>query len=80
MALRTRWRALGIGALALAGLLTLGAVRWSAVRASREFALRTAGTTAAYLSVVTPAARDTPVEYDLPRLLIAVLALQSLPG
>ncbi|MBI1967796.1 MAG: sugar ABC transporter permease [Gemmatimonadetes bacterium] len=65
-----------------AGVLTLAAARWAVGREQRVFALRTAATTAAYLSIVTPPARGggTPGEYDLPRLLVAVRALEALSG
>jgi len=75
---RRRVAALAGAVLAVAATL---AAEWQAAGAARrELALRTATTTAAYLSLVTPVARDTPPSLDARKLLIAVRALEALPG
>lgn len=65
-----------VGAAALLPLLASG---WAAVRAERALAARLAGTTAAYLALVTPAAPGS-ADYDLSHLLVQAGALARLPG
>jgi multiple sugar transport system permease protein len=74
---RSRWRALGFAGVVLAALATLGAARWASARYERGLAQRAAATTAAYLSLVTPAAKSG-AGYELPRLLIESYAVGEL--
>ena len=53
---RSGWRALAFGGVVLTALLTLAAARWATARYEGALAERAAATTAAYLSLVTPAA------------------------
>ena len=71
-----RWAGWVVGAVALLPLLASG---WAAVRAERALAARLAGTTAAYLALVTPAAPGS-ADYDLSHLLVQAGALARLPG
>jgi multiple sugar transport system permease protein len=66
--------AAGVGAAA-----TLAVARWGEERYERTGALRIAGTTAAYLVLVTPAGRDSS-DFDLGKLLVQARALTTLPG
>jgi len=66
--------AAGVGAAA-----TLAVARWGEARYERTGALRIAGTTAAYLVLVTPAGRDSS-DFDLGKLLVQARALTTLPG
>ncbi len=75
-----RRRVAALAGAVLAVAATLGAEWWAARQVRRHLSLRTATTTAAYLSLVTPAARDTPPSLDPRKLLIAVRALEALPG
>ena len=61
-----------------AGVLVVA--RWEERRFDRTAAVRIAGGTAAYLAVVTPAARGDPGEYNLAQLLVQARALTTLPG
>jgi len=73
-----RW---GVAVEAVAGtaLLPLLASGWAGARAERALAARIAGTTAAYIALVTPAASGS-ADYDLPHLLVEAGALARLPG
>jgi multiple sugar transport system permease protein len=74
-----RWRAAACVALAAGAVLPPVAV-WSArARYQRVLAGRDATAAAAYLALVTPAARGGG-GYDLPQLLIRARALEGLPG
>lgn len=74
-----RWQFLAALALTLAILPSIGVVRRGRSRAVRTLAERDAVAVAAYLALVTPAARGG-ADYDLPQLLIRVHALDGLPG
>jgi len=74
---RSRWRALASGGVALTALLTLAAARWATACYESALAERAAATTAAYLSLVTPAAKGG-AGYELPRLLIESHAVGEL--
>ena len=66
-------------ALATGAVSPLVAVHWARVRAARTLATHDATAVAAYLPLVTPAARGG-ADYDLPQLLIRAHALDELPG
>ena len=68
-----------VGAVAGTALLPLLASGWAGARAERALAARIAGTTAAYIALVTPAASGS-ADYDLPHLLVEAGALARLPG
>ncbi|HYT04108.1 MAG TPA: sugar ABC transporter permease [Gemmatimonadales bacterium] len=74
-----RWRAGALAAVGVSALLCFGITRWVRDRYERALAARSAASTAAYLALVTPAARSG-VGYDLPQLLIRSRALEHLPG
>src|SRR5438046_850325 len=74
---RAGWRALAFGGVVLTALLTLAAARWATARYEGALAERAAATTAAYLSLVTPAAKGG-AGYELPRLLIESHAVGEL--
>ena len=74
---RSGWRALAFGGVVLTALLTLAAARWATARYEGALAERAAATTAAYLSLVTPAAKGG-AGYELPRLLIESHAVGEL--
>jgi len=73
-----RW-GVAVGAVAGTALLPLLASGWAGARAERALAARIAGTTAAYIALVTPAASGS-ADYDLPHLLVEAGALARLPG
>ena len=73
-----RW-GVAVGAVAGTALLPLLASAWAGARAERALAARLAGTTAAYIALVTPAASGS-ADYDLPHLLVEAGALARLPG
>ena len=73
-----RW-GVAVGAVAGTALLPLLASGWAGARAERALAARLAGTTAAYIALVTPAASGS-ADYDLPHLLVEAGALARLPG
>ena len=73
-----RW-GVAVGAVAGTALLPLLASAWAGARAERALAARIAGTTAAYIALVTPAASGS-ADYDLPHLLVEAGALARLPG
>ncbi|HEV8264225.1 MAG TPA: sugar ABC transporter permease [Gemmatimonadales bacterium] len=75
-----RWTIAATVAAVLSALLPLVAARWAEGRFERARALRTAATTAAYLNLVTPAARRDSTAYDLSLLLVQARALTTLPG
>ena len=75
----SRWHAGAVAGAGLAAALTLGAAHWGAGRYERDFALRTAATTAAYLGLVAPPG-PRGSDYDLQQLLIQARALEALPG
>ena len=70
---------LAVWAVAGTAMLPLLASGWAGARAERAVAARIAGTTAAYLALVTPAASGS-ADYDLPHLLVEAGALARLPG
>lgn len=70
---------MAVGAVAGTALLPLLASGWAGARAERALAARIAGTTAAYIALVTPAASGS-ADYDLPHLLVEAGALARLPG
>jgi ABC-type sugar transport system permease subunit len=74
-----RWRVATLACVAAGALFPLGAARWAGARYERVRALRSAGTTAAYLALVTPAGRGSS-DYDLAQLLIQARALATLTG
>ena len=74
-----RWRSGALAAVLGSALLCVGLTRWARERYARGLAARSAASTAAYLALVTPAAR-TGRGYDLPQLLIWSRALVALPG
>jgi len=73
-----RW-GVAVGAVAGTALLPLLVSGWAGARAERALAARIAGTTAAYIGLVTPAASGS-ADYDLPHLLVEAGALARLPG
>ena len=73
-----RW-GVAVGAVAGTALLPLLVSGWAGARAERALAARIAGTTAAYIALVTPAASGS-ADYDLPHLLVEAGALARLPG
>ena len=75
----TRWRIGLVVVVAVTALLPVGITRWARHRGARELATRSAVSTAAYLALVTPAAR-TGAGYDLAQLLIRARALEQLSG
>lgn len=80
-----RWRAAAFAALAAGAVLPPIAVRSARARYQRVLAERDATAAAAYLALVTPAARSGARDgggsgYDLPQLLIRARALEGLPG
>lgn len=75
----TRPRLAATIALATGVVSPLVAVHWARVRAARTLATHDAAAVAAYLPLVTPAARGS-ADYDLPQLLIRAHALDELPG
>src|SRR6266852_6243061 len=80
-----RWRAVAFVALAVGAVLPPIAVRGARARYQRVLAERDATAAAAYLALVTPAARSGPrggggSGYDLLQLLIRARALEGLPG
>ena len=74
-----RWRAVAGAVVLLTALATLAAARRAAGRYTRATAERLAATTAAYVSLVSPALRGSS-DYSLPRLLIQAHALRLLAG
>jgi len=79
-----RWRAVAFVALAVGAVLPPIAVRGARARYQRVLAERDATAAAAYLALVTPAARSGPrggggSGYDLLQLLIRARALEGLP-
>ncbi len=72
-----RWRFAAVALALGSALAAVGAARWAAVRFARAGAERLAGTTAAYLSIVTPPARGGR-DYNLSRLFIQARALARL--
>jgi len=68
-----------VGIVAGTALLPLLVSGWAGARAERALAARIAGTTAAYVALVTPAASGSK-DYDLPHLLVEAGALARLPG
>ncbi|PYP62822.1 MAG: hypothetical protein DMD37_08555, partial [Gemmatimonadetes bacterium] len=70
---------MAVGAVAGTALLPLLVSGWAGARAERALAARIAGTTAAYIALVTPAASGS-ADYDLPHLLVEAGALARLPG
>ena len=79
MILLGRWRIVATLALAAAVAAPLGVVRWARAVSARTLAERDAAAVAAYVQVVTPAARGS-ADYDLGQLLIRARALDRLPG
>ena len=75
----TRRRLAAMIALVAGAVSPLVAVHWARVRAARTIATHDATAVAAYLPLVTPAARGS-ADYDLPQLLIRAHALDELPG
>ena len=77
----TRWRLAALVAVSVTALLPIGVTRWARGRYARALAARSAVSTAAYLALVTRAARGAGATgYDLPQLLIWSRALAELPG
>jgi len=76
----SRWRVAAGAAVVLSVALVLAAARDAGLRYGRAFAERAAWTTAAYLTVVTPARPRDPGAYDLAGLLVQGRALATLPG
>jgi ABC-type sugar transport system permease subunit len=74
-----RWRLVAGGAVLLTGLASVAAARWAARGYAREGAERLAATTAAYFTLVTPAAPGSS-DYDLGQLFIQAHALARVPG
>lgn len=73
------WR-IGLGVVvAVTALLPVAITRWARARDARALAARSAASTAAYLALVTPAARSGP-GYNLSQLLIRSRALDQLSG
>jgi hypothetical protein len=64
----------------VAAVAVLAVARWGEGRYARAGAVRIAGSTAAYLAVVTPPARADSGDYDLVQLLVQARALTTLPG
>jgi len=75
----TRWRIGLVVVVAVTALSAVSLTRWARRREARELATRSAASTAAYLALVTPAAR-TGAGYDLAQLLIRARALEQLSG
>ena len=74
-----RWRVVAGAVVLLTALAVLVATRWAAARYARASAERLATTTAAYVSLVSPAAHGSS-DYDLPHLLVQARALHLLAG
>ncbi len=75
----TRWRVGLVVVVAVTALLPVGITRRARSRDARALATRSAASTAAYLALVTPAAR-TGAGYNLSQLLIRARALDQLSG
>jgi multiple sugar transport system permease protein len=75
-----RWRAAAGAGVVLSAALVLVAAWRAGERYAGAYALRTAGTVAAYLALVTPPPRDKGPGYDLAPLLVQARGLAAMPG
>jgi multiple sugar transport system permease protein len=74
-----RWRLAALVAVGVTALLALAQTRRARAHYERVLAARSAVSTAAYLALITPRARNG-VGYDLPQLFIRSRVLDELPG
>jgi hypothetical protein len=77
---RPRWPAAAAAGVLLSTVLVMAAAWRAGQRSAGAYALRSAGTIASYLALVTPAARNRSSGYDLGPLLVQARGLATLPG